>query len=1156
MFIAGIPESATAQHTRGILVDDSSVWVTENGGTYTQEVWLAGEPTADVTVQVVSGNTSAVRVSPATLTFTPTNYNSRQHVTYTGVDDNIRNSPPAHRSATVTYTATGANYGGISHSVTVLAIDDEPIGFAVQEGLSYRLNFAYLVEQGCAPATIEFVASDSTLLGLSPPSHSWNEQDSNRQKAVRATFHYNNALGDHRVSLERRVTVPCGRPFPFQEIIFIVRDNDTWDLSVKGVPACGATVTDTSVQPQIDFLLKPAPAVEMATEYRPISEDNSEPWQGSLPITTSGRSISFYHSPLSSLRRAFPGFKGFEYKLKDAPDVTAQCTWQFGDDPGDDDTDDTDDDDESGGSTPAVRLTASPNPVDEGNPVTVTAWLSEALEQAVTVPLTLTAGTAEPGDYGTLSGITIGAGETRGTGTVSTIDDADKEDETFRVALGSLPASVAAGSPDSVTVTVRDTTSANGPPRAKRPPEAMDDVAETAEDTAVMVDVLANDMSPDGDALRVLTVSAATHGSTASGSRGVLYTPETNYHGTDRFTYVVMDGNGETAEAAVEVAVVSVNDAPLAVGVIPDQTFDEGGGEKSVDLGPFFEDVDGDTLSYRALSSDADVAVVSVAGALMTLTPVVYGSAVVTVTAEDPDGLTAEQTFAVGVSDLLVRAVLGDTLAAMARSHLASARMTLGRRVSANGAPGGSRLTVLGRPVPLDGASAQAAAQLLAGWAGRRASGKGLATTQQAMEAGGGGMLPRTATGLSGLGQAGDVGGLVSGGMHGVGGLGGFDGFGMGMDPLRGSEFQLALGEEAAGTANPGRSWQVWGQGDIQTFAGTPSAAGYQGDVRTAYVGVDTALSEHWLAGVAVSRAFGGGDWRVGSSRGALSTRLTTAYPFVRWSDGPTSVWATAGGGWGSAANVRASGRTGTSDLSLQVGLAEVRREIGAPGGGVRFAARADAAWAQLRTAAGEETIDAQTAAVNQVRAGAELSRPVRWDNGLSLSPFSELHVRRDGGAGQTGTGLEVVAGTRLAAGRLRMDAQGRLLVLHSASGYRERGVGLTLGVGSRDRTGLSLSVSPRWGDTATGGGTLWQGPVHRRYVPEAWALDARGEYGMRLSSGGLLTWFGLLNQSAQGRRLMVGGQFGMLSSGWERQMFASRRLPAEGTMTTGAPLR
>ena len=69
------------------------------------------------------------------------------------------------------------------------------------------------------------------------------------------------------------------------------------------------------------------------------------------------------------------------------------------------------------------------------------------------------AGTAEAGDYGPLSSITISSGETSGTGTITTAVDADTDDETFTVALGSsLPTSVEAGSPDSVEVTIDDTT--------------------------------------------------------------------------------------------------------------------------------------------------------------------------------------------------------------------------------------------------------------------------------------------------------------------------------------------------------------------------------------------------------------------------------------------------------------------------------------------------------------------------------------------------------------------------------------------------------------------------------------------------------------------------------------------------------------------------
>ncbi len=103
-----------------------------------------------------------------------------------------------------------------------------------------------------------------------------------------------------------------------------------------------------------------------------------------------------------------------------------------------------------------VGLSASPHRVDEGADVTVTATLSAPLQSDVDIQVTLTAGTAEPDDYGELASIPIAAGETTGTGTVGTRQDADAANETFTVSLGSLPETVVAGSPASVTVTIED----------------------------------------------------------------------------------------------------------------------------------------------------------------------------------------------------------------------------------------------------------------------------------------------------------------------------------------------------------------------------------------------------------------------------------------------------------------------------------------------------------------------------------------------------------------------------------------------------------------------------------------------------------------------------------------------------------------------------
>ena len=123
-----------------------------------------------------------------------------------------------------------------------------------------------------------------------------------------------------------------------------------------------------------------------------------------------------------------------------------------------------------------VTLSASPNPVGEGSSVTVTARLSAALADAVEIPVTVTSGLAEDGDHGTLASITIDAGVTSGTGTITTAQDADTDDETFTVALGNVPSTVSAGSPNSVTVTIND----DDPPPVHQPEPSPPDEPEPA----------------------------------------------------------------------------------------------------------------------------------------------------------------------------------------------------------------------------------------------------------------------------------------------------------------------------------------------------------------------------------------------------------------------------------------------------------------------------------------------------------------------------------------------------------------------------------------------------------------------------------------------------------------------------------------------------
>ena len=112
------------------------------------------------------------------------------------------------------------------------------------------------------------------------------------------------------------------------------------------------------------------------------------------------------------------------------------------------------------------------------------------------------------------------------------------------------------------------------------------------------------------------------------------------------------------ADAPVEPPPEPENRAPVVAGAIPALTV--GVGETAtVDLSAHFNDPDGDALSYTAETSDADVAIAAVSGSTATVSGVAKGTATVTVTALDPDGLSAQQSFTVTVPN---RAPVGDSI--------------------------------------------------------------------------------------------------------------------------------------------------------------------------------------------------------------------------------------------------------------------------------------------------------------------------------------------------------------------------------------------------------------------------------------------------------------------------------------------------------------
>ncbi|TDJ42625.1 MAG: tandem-95 repeat protein, partial [Gammaproteobacteria bacterium] len=97
-------------------------------------------------------------------------------------------------------------------------------------------------------------------------------------------------------------------------------------------------------------------------------------------------------------------------------------------------------------------------------------------------------------------------------------------------------------------------------------PVAFADSATTAEDVAVTIDVLLNDVDPDGDPKSVASIDTPpSNGSVVNNGGDVTYTPDPDFFGVDSFEYRLTDSSGGTGRAFVTVTVTSVPDSPVAV---------------------------------------------------------------------------------------------------------------------------------------------------------------------------------------------------------------------------------------------------------------------------------------------------------------------------------------------------------------------------------------------------------------------------------------------------------------------------------------------------------------------------------------------------------------------------------------------------------------
>ena len=189
-------------------------------------------------------------------------------------------------------------------------------------------------------------------------------------------------------------------------------------------------------------------------------------------------------------------------------------------------------------------------------------------------------------------------------------------------------------------------------------PVAVNDSVATAEDTPITIPVRSNDSDVDGDPLTVSVDTPPTHGTvTVDANTGnPVYTPDTDFTGTDTFTYSVSDGLGGTDTATVTVSVDPVNDAPVATETPAPQSGLDGTSLRPLDAGSLFSDVDGDALQFTSPDLPAWMRLDADTGTLSGTPPADAsqtdgGDYTVTVIATDPSGQSAQVQLAYAISN-------------------------------------------------------------------------------------------------------------------------------------------------------------------------------------------------------------------------------------------------------------------------------------------------------------------------------------------------------------------------------------------------------------------------------------------------------------------------------------------------------------------------
>ncbi|MGE0078543.1 MAG: Ig-like domain-containing protein [Bacteroidales bacterium] len=547
----------------GVVVNPfNGLFTTEAGGQASFTMRLSSQPIADVSITLNSSNPLEGTISPTTVTFTASNWNTNQPITVTGVDDYVDDDDVAYSIITQQAVSSDPLYDHYNAvDVSVINRDNDEAGYILSAtNLTYTESDAplsFTISLKSKPISdVQFnLTSGNTEKGtVSPLSLTFTSLNWNTPQTVTVTP-ADNYIVDGATTFSIITSAATSTDNKYNglnpsDITITCNDDDIAGITVSSVSGntseTGTTATFTVVltsEPTDDVTIDISSSNTAEGTVSPLSVVfTSLDWNVAQTITVTGvddaladgnQTYTIVLDEASSLDYSYNGL--------DPDDVLVINT----------------DDDSPGVSTfPSTGLTTT----EAGGVATFTIWLNT--QPIADVPINFTSSNTSEG---TVSPISVLFNDTNWnvpqTITLTGIDDLLEDGNQAYFIQMEVDASCV--EPNYSGISISDVTAVNLDDVGPRP---VNDNAITDEDTPATIDVLLNDLGLDKGGLIVTIKNQPTHGvAVVETNNAVTYTPNGLYNGIETFSYRVTDANGGYGEAIITVDVTFMNDVPVAV---------------------------------------------------------------------------------------------------------------------------------------------------------------------------------------------------------------------------------------------------------------------------------------------------------------------------------------------------------------------------------------------------------------------------------------------------------------------------------------------------------------------------------------------------------------------------------------------------------------